>query len=78
MIEYADIMAAIEKLRTDVTASLTEIRNDIDLNLVRTDRGIDGVMSLRLELTHLAAEVAAMERQIQRLQADVRQLRGER
>jgi hypothetical protein len=86
-----DVLLAIEKLggelgqlRSDLMTrldrykdALTTICDDIGVNLSRADRAVDGVNSLRTEFGHLSKEVAGIERQVQRLQSEVRQLRGE-
>lgn len=79
----ADVLIALDRLRGDLMARLdrqqdaiTAIRDDIAVNFGRADRAIDYAKSLRTEFDDLTREVAAMERQIQRLQTEVRQLQG--
>jgi phage shock protein A len=68
-----DLMARMDRLDNAITA----IRDDITVNMARADRAHEVADSTRSELRLLGEQVNAMERQIQRLQTDVRQIKGE-
>lgn len=72
-ITRADIMARIDRLQ-DLVHSL---RDDIGVNFGATDRVRDAHDGTRRELASLGEQVSLMERQIMRLQSDVRALKGE-
>jgi peptidoglycan hydrolase CwlO-like protein len=73
-----------ERLRIDVMErmdrldnALTSIRDDITVNMGRADHAHEVADSTRREVRLLGEQVNAMVRQIQRLQTDVRHLKGE-
>ena len=57
--------------------ALTSIRDDITVNMARADRAHEVADNTRREVQLLGEQVNAMVRQIQRLQTDVRHLKGE-
>jgi uncharacterized protein involved in exopolysaccharide biosynthesis len=73
------------ELRVDLVArldrqhdALAALRDDIvAVSFGRADRAAESAKSLRTEVDHIGTELAAMGRQIQRLQTDVRALKGE-
>ncbi len=80
----ADVLLAIAALRSDLMARLdrhedrlTAIREDIGVNFGRADRAVDAVKSVRTELDHLSTEVAAITRQMRRMQTELREIKGE-
>jgi hypothetical protein len=73
-----------ERLRVDLMErmdrfdnALTAIRDDITVNMGRADHAHEVADSTRREVRLLGEQVNAMVRQIQRLQTDVRHLKGE-
>lgn len=85
---FALLRGELAQTRTEMTTrmdrmqdAITALRDDVNVNYQRANRaedvaqkGIDGMQSV---YRHLSEEVAGMHRQIRRLQADVRMLRGE-
>jgi len=69
----ADLMARMDRLQDAMTA----LRDDVTVNFGIADRVDSVAESARKETRALAEVVTAMQRQIARLQSDVRQLRGE-
>jgi predicted nucleic acid-binding Zn-ribbon protein len=67
------VMERLDRLQNAITA----IRDDIGVNFARASRAIEVNDHTRAELRTLGSEVSGMQRQIQRLQSDVRELRGE-
>lgn len=57
--------------------ALISIRDDITVNMARADRAHEVADNTRREVQLLGEQVNAMVRQIQRLQTDVRHLKGE-
>ena len=83
-VDFGQLRVDLTELRVDFMArrdrqqdALSTIRDDFAVNFGRADQATDCVKGLRAEFDHLTSEVAAMERQIQRLQSEVRQLRGD-
>ena len=79
-----DLRTEMGQLRIDIMArldrhqdALTAMREDIGVNFDRADRAVDAMKGLRTEVDHLSSEVSGIERQVQRLQSEMRQLRGE-
>jgi uncharacterized coiled-coil DUF342 family protein len=68
-----DVMARIDRLQDAVTA----IRADIAVNYGAADHVRRANDNTREEVRALADTVSAMERQIQRLQTQVRELKGD-
>ena len=68
-----DLMARMDRLQDSITA----IRDDIGVNMGAADRAVEANDHTRAEVRSLGEVVTAMGRQIQRLQADVRALKGE-
>lgn len=68
-----DAMARMDRIQDAVSG----LRDDIVVNFGRADRVARHARSTDDQVRALADEVSAMERQIQRLQSDVRTLRGE-
>lgn len=68
-----DVMERIDRLQDTVTG----MRDDIGVNFARADRAVDAAADNARQIELLGREVSAMERQIQRLQTDVRTLKGE-
>jgi chromosome segregation ATPase len=78
------ILAAIAQLRTDVMGSLerlnnavTGIRDDIAVNYYRAERAQTAADSTHDEQRQMGTEIAAMWRQIKRLESQVREIRGD-
>jgi chromosome segregation ATPase len=78
------ILAAIADLRIDLMARLdrlqnaiTAIRDDISVNFGTAEAARRANDNTRDELRALTEQVSGMLRQIQRLQTDVRHLKGE-
>lgn len=69
----SDVMARMDRLQDSVTL----IRDDIAVNYGSTSAVKLANDNTREELRALGDVVTAMHRQIQRLQTDVRELRGE-
>jgi archaellum component FlaC len=67
-----DLMGRMERLGDDIG----RIRDDIGVNMGRADRAIEAADHAREELRSLGSEVAAMWRKVNRLESDVRDLRG--
>ena len=67
-----DLMARMDRLGDDIG----RIRDDIGVNMGRADRAIEAAGHTREELRSLGSEVAAMWRKVNRLESDVRDLRG--
>jgi hypothetical protein len=57
--------------------TVSGIRDDIPVNVARADRAHAVADSTRDEVRLLGEQVTAMEWQIQRLQTDVRRIKGE-
>jgi chromosome segregation ATPase len=68
-----DLMARMERLENTVSG----IRDDITVNMARADRAHAVADNTRDEVRLLGEQVNAMGRQIQRLQTDMRQIKGE-
>lgn len=66
-----DVMDRIDRLQNAVTA----IGDDISVNFARADRAVDAAQANARQIEALSREVSGMERQIQRLQTDVRALK---
>ena len=66
-------MARMDRLENAVNG----IRDDITENMARADRVHVAADNTRDEVRLLGEQVNAMERQIQRLQTDMRQIKGE-
>ena len=69
----SDIMARMDRLQDAITA----IRDDIAVNFGTPDQARRANDNTREDLRTLGDVVAAMQKQIQRLQTEVRGLRGE-
>jgi hypothetical protein len=67
-----DLMARMDRLGDDIG----RIRDDIGVNMGRADRAIEAASHTREELRSLGSEIAAMWRKVNRLESDVRDLRG--
>ncbi|HME26241.1 MAG TPA: hypothetical protein VKI44_33760 [Acetobacteraceae bacterium] len=67
-----DLMGRMDRLGDDIT----RIRDDIGVNMGRAERAIEVADHTREELRSLGSEVAAMWRKVNRLEGDVRDLRG--
>lgn len=68
-----DLMGRIDRLQNQFTS----LRDDVAVNFGRADKAEEAADGTRRELRALSDIVSAMERQIQHLQTDVRQLKGE-
>ena len=68
-----EVMARIDRLQNTVTT----IRDDITVNMGRADQAHRAADNVRDELRALNDVVSGVMRQVQRLQSDVRELRGE-
>jgi len=68
-----DLMGRMDRLQD----SITSMRDDIGVNMGATAHAVETNDNTRAELRSLGDVVTAMSRQIQRLQADVRALKGE-
>lgn len=68
-----DMMARMDRLQD----SLTAVRDDIAVNFGTADHVRRANDHTREEVQALAATQSAMLKQIQRLQADIRELKGE-
>lgn len=80
----ADLRGELTQLRVDVMArmdrlqdTVTGMRDDIAVNFVRADRAVDAAEANARQVEILGREISGMQRQIQRLQSDVRTLKGE-
>lgn len=69
----ADLMARVDRVQN----TLTSIRDDITVNMGRADHAHRAADNVRDELRALSDVVTGVIRQVQRLQSDVRELRGE-
>ena len=67
-----DLMAGMDRLNT-----ANGIRDDITVTIARVNRSHVAAENTRDEVRLLGKQVNAMERQIQRLQTDMRQIKGE-
>jgi uncharacterized coiled-coil DUF342 family protein len=67
-----DLMDRIDRLQDDVSS----LRDDIGVNFARSDRVDDRSTGIEREVRAVVLEVSAMHRQLQRLQTDVRTLKG--
>lgn len=67
-----DLMARMERLGDEIG----RIRDDIGVNMGRAERAIEAADHTRDELRSLGSEIAAMWRKVNRLEGDVRDLRG--
>jgi len=70
----ADVMERADRLENRLNA----VRDDIATNFGRADRVEQKAEAIGEQVRLLGAELTAMQRQIQRLKADVAELRGER
>ncbi len=68
-----EVMARMDRLQDDITS----IKDDIGVHYRTADRALEMNEHTRAEVRSLSEVVTAMGRQIQRLQADVRTLKGE-
>lgn len=68
-----DLMARLDRMQDSITA----IRDDIGVNMGAADNAKEAAHSTRKELRGLSEMVTAMQRQIMRLQTQVRELRGD-
>jgi hypothetical protein len=68
-----DLMDRIDRLQDGVSG----LRDDIGVNFARSDRVDERSTGIEREVRAVVLEVSAMHRQIQRLQTDVRTLKGE-
>lgn len=68
-----DLMARLDRLQDSITA----IRDDITVNMGAADNAKEAALSTRRELRGLSEMTSAMRRQIERLQTQMRELRGE-
>ena len=68
-----ELMARMDRLQDSITA----IRDDIGVNMGAADHAKEAANGTRRELRSLSDVVSAMRRQIERLQTQVRELRGE-
>jgi outer membrane murein-binding lipoprotein Lpp len=66
-----DMMGKLEQIQND----LTGIHEDIGVNMGRAERALATNENTRNELRMLGGEVAAMWRQIKRLETEIRELR---
>jgi len=80
----ADVLTAIDRLRADLMARLDKhanqlnaIRDDIGVNFGTADAVRQANENTRDEVRSLGDVVTGMQRQIQRLQTQVRELRGD-
>jgi uncharacterized coiled-coil DUF342 family protein len=69
----SEVMARIDRLQD----SITGMRDDIATNFARADRVNDRANGIERVVHDLGTEISAMQRQIQRLQSDVRALKGD-
>jgi archaellum component FlaC len=67
-----DLMGRMDRLGDDIG----RIRDDIGVNMGRAERAIEAADHTREELRSLGSEIAAMWRKVNRLESDVRDLRG--
>ena len=67
-----DLMARMDRLGDDIS----RIRDDIGVNMGRAERAVEAADHTREELRSLGSEVAAMWRKVNRLESDIRDLRG--
>lgn len=75
---YLDaMMAKINANHEAVLNALTNIRDDIGVNMASVERVQEANDGTRQEVRLLAEQVSIMHRQIQRLQTQMRELRGE-
>jgi len=68
-----DLMSRMDRIQDAITA----IRDDIGVTHATAERAREANEGTRNELRALSEVVSGMQRQIQRLQTDVRQLKGE-
>jgi hypothetical protein len=68
-----DVMARMDRLQDGFNA----VRDDVMVNVDRTDRVEAIARASADEVRAMGAELSGIHRQIQRLQSDVRHLRGE-
>jgi cellobiose-specific phosphotransferase system component IIB len=57
--------------------ALTEIRDDITVNITRAERAHDAADTTRADARLLGEQVSAMYRQLKRLEARVRDMKGD-
>ena len=67
-----DLMPRMDRLGDDIS----RIRDDIGVNMGRAERAVEAADHTREELRSLGSEVAAMWRKVNRLESDIRDLRG--
>jgi TolB-like protein len=68
-----DLMAGMDRLENTANG----IRDDITVTIARVNRSHVAAENTRDEVRLLGKQVNAMERQIQQLQTDMRQIKGE-
>ena len=68
-----DVMARIDRLQDALTAQ----RDDAAVNFGAAERAEKIALGVREEVRAMGGQVNAMVRQIQRLQSELRQLKGE-
>jgi chromosome segregation ATPase len=68
-----DVMERIDRRQDRVTS----LHDDVGVNFARTDRVDERSNGIEREVRAMGVEMSAMQRQIQRLQTDMRHLKGE-